>query len=107
MKEKSYVLIDADGDGKIGQEDLNTSEKIQDLQESAAKFVSQTKMAWLSLIGMLVLTCILFFPFIDVTRVQAIGEFISMLYVSLSGIVAAYMGVTAWVYQKNKDANLN
>ena len=105
MKEKSYILIDADGDGKIGQEDLNTSEKIQDLQESAAKFLSQTRMAWVSLLGMLVLTALLFFPFIDVARVQAIGEFISMLYISLSGIVAAYMGVTAWLYQKNKDSN--
>jgi hypothetical protein len=50
---------------------------------------------------------VLFFPFIDVERVKAIAEFISMLYISLSGIVATYMGVSAWVYQKNKDANSN
>ena len=104
MKEKSYVLIDADGDGKISTEDLNTSEKILDLKEKDAKFSSQTKMAWISLFGMLFLTFLLFTPYIDIDRVKAIAEFISMLYISLSGIVATYMGVSAWVYQKNKES---
>jgi cytochrome bd-type quinol oxidase subunit 2 len=107
MKGKSYVLIDTDNDGKISSEDIDNSNKILDLQEKGSKFSNQTKMAWISLAGMLVLTAVLFFPFIDVERVKAIAEFISMLYISLSGIVATYMGVSAWVYQKNKDANSN
>ena len=102
MKEKSYVLIDADGDGKISDTDIDSSSKIQELKEKGEKFEAQKKMAWLSLIGILFITLLLFLPFVDVTRVQSIGEFISMLYVSLSGIVAAYMGTTAWIYQKDK-----
>ena len=103
MKEKSYVLIDTDNDGKISSEDIDNSNKILDLKEKGSKFSNQTKMAWVALFGILFLTALLFFPFIDIERVKAIAEFISMLYISLSGIVATYMGVSAWVYQKNKD----
>lgn len=103
MKEKSYVLIDTDGDGKIGTEDIDNSNKIQELKEKGSKFSNQTKMAWIALAGIILLTAALFFPFIEIERVKAIAEFISMLYISLSGIVATYMGVSAWVYQKNKE----
>ena len=103
MKEKSYVLIDVDNDGKISTEDIDNSNKIRDLKEKDSKFSNQTKMAWIALVGILFLSAALFSPFIDIDRVKAIAEFISMLYISLSGIVATYMGVSAWVYQKNKD----
>lgn len=105
MKEKSYVLIDTDGDGKIGTEDIDNSNKIQELKEKGSKFSNQTKMAWIALAGIILLTAALFFPFIEIERVKAIAEFISMLYISLSGIVATYMGVSAWVYQKNKETH--
>ena len=103
MKEKSYVLIDTDGDGKIGTEDIDNSNKIQELKEKGSKFSNQTKMAWIALAGIILLTAALFFPFIEIERVKAIAEFISMLYISLSGIIATYMGVSACVYQKNKE----
>ena len=47
MKQKSYVLIDTDNDGKISSEDIDNSNKILDLKEKDSKFSNQTKMAWL------------------------------------------------------------
>lgn len=103
MSEKSYKPIDLDNDGKISNEDIDNSNKIQDLFEKGSKFSNQTKMAWFSLIGIVTVTLILFLPYIEIERVKVIAEFISMLYVSLSGIVATYMGVSAWIFQKSKD----
>jgi uncharacterized membrane protein len=104
---KSYELLDLDQDGKISEDDLVKSEKVMDITNKFEKFENQTRMSWVALLGILILTFILFLPFIDVARLTIISEFISMLYISLSGIVATYMGVSAWVYQKNKDANSN
>lgn len=100
MKEKSYALIDVDKDGKISSQDIENSRKIQELEEKEDKLRNQTRMAWVSLYGILILTVILFLPVIDIQRVQVISEFISMLYVALAGIVSTYMGVSAWIQKK-------
>jgi hypothetical protein len=39
-------------------------------------------------------------PFVDIEKVTAIGEFIGMFYISLAGILAAYMGTQAWSLRK-------
>lgn len=105
MKEKSKlgIIIDTDNDGTITEQDISHSTLIQEVNEKSQKFKSQKNMAWFSLISIVVLSVLLFLPFIEIDRVQSIGEFIAMLYISLSGIVATYMGTTAWIYQKNKD----
>lgn len=103
MSEKSFTVLDTNKDGKITHKDITYSEKIQDIQQKVSKFSNQTKMAWLSLISMILATAFLFSPYIDITKIHAITEIVIMLYITLSGIVATYMGVTAWIYQKNKE----
>jgi hypothetical protein len=66
-----------------------------ELQEEKA--VAQKKMAWFALIGMFVVTAILFSPIFPDTRIAVITEILGLFYISVAGVVGAYMGVTAWI----------
>lgn len=100
MGKEILEMLDADKNGITTDEEITSAEKIQALEERINKSEAQEKMAWVSLIGILVFTGLLFMPFVSIEKVAAIGEFIGMLYISLAGILAAYMGAQAWTMRK-------
>lgn len=100
MGKEVLKMLDCDKDGITSEAEIETATKIQELEERISKSEAQEKMAWISLWGILIFTGFLFTPYIDITKVQAIGEFIGMFYISLAGILAAYMGTQAWVLRK-------
>lgn len=93
-------LIDTDKDGIITQAELELADKLSELQEKMEKSNTQAKMAWLALVGILVFTAFLFSPYVDIARLDTIGEFIGMFYISLAGILATFMGTQAWTMRK-------
>lgn len=100
MERNIMELLDENKDGVITQEELNLAKEIQDLKEEMKKNENQSKMAWVSLIAILVFTAFLFSPYIDITRLDSISEFIGMFYITLAGVVAAFMGTQAWSMRK-------
>lgn len=100
MGKEILEMLDSDKDGVASEEEITSAEKIQALEERINKSEAQEKMAWVSLIGILVFTGLLFMPFVSIEKVAAIGEFIGMFYISLAGILAAYMGAQAWTMRK-------
>ena len=100
MGKEILEMLDCDKDGVTSEEEIVSAAKIQELQEKISKSEAQEKMAWLSLISILVFTVLLFMPFVSIDKVVAIGEFIGMFYISLAGILAAYMGTQAWTMRK-------
>ena len=38
--------------------------------------------------------------FVDIARVQALSDISNLFYITGGGVVAAYMGTTAWVQKK-------
>lgn len=100
MGKEILEMLDADKNGITTDEEITSAEKIQALEERINKSEAQEKMAWVSLIGILVFTGLLFMPFVSIEKVAAIGEFIGMFYISLAGILAAYMGTQAWTMRK-------
>ena len=100
MGKEILEMLDSDKDGVASEEEISSGSKIQELQEKIRKSEAQEKMAWVSLIGILVFTGLLFMPFVSIEKVAAIGEFIGMFYISLAGILAAYMGTQAWTMRK-------
>ena len=100
MGKEILEMLDADKNGITTDEEITSAENIQALEERINKSEAQEKMAWVSLIGILVFTGLLFMPFVSIEKVAAIGEFIGMLYISLAGILAAYMGTQAWTMRK-------
>jgi uncharacterized membrane protein len=100
MGKEILEMLDCDKNGVTSEEEIVSAAKIQELQEKISKSEAQEKMAWLSLISILVFTVLLFMPFVSIDKVVAIGEFIGMFYISLAGILAAYMGTQAWTMRK-------
>ncbi len=100
MGKEILEMLDCDKNGVASEEEISSATKIQELQERIRKSEAQEKMAWISLIGILIFTGLLFTPFVSIEKVTAIGEFIGMFYISLAGILAAYMGTQAWTMRK-------
>ena len=100
MGKEILNMLDADKNGITTDDEINSAEKIQALEERIKKSEAQEKMAWVSLIGILIFTAFLFTPWVSIEKVVAIGEFIGMFYISLAGILAAYMGTQAWTMRK-------
>lgn len=100
MGKEILNMLDSDKNGITSDEEISAAEKIQALEERIRKSEAQEKMAWISLFGILLFTAVLFMPFVSIDKVAAIGEFIGMFYISLAGILAAYMGTQAWTLRK-------
>ena len=100
MGKEILKMLDSDKNGVTTEEEINAASKIQELEEKIRKSEAQEKMAWISLIGILIFTAVLFLPFVSIEKVAAVGEFIGMFYISLAGILATYMGTQAWSMRK-------
>ncbi len=90
-------LVDLDADGNcVSEEELETTEKLLTLEINEKKADSQNKMAWLSLISMLLFVAILFTPLISIDRVNALSDLFGLYFIAVSGILGAYMGFSTW-----------
>lgn len=84
------------------EDDLDKDGKISELELKSllGKQSTQRRMAWTSLISMIVFTVMIFLPIIPEERIQLLLELSSMFYVAMASIVGAYMGITAFMSRK-------
>ena len=98
-----YADYDADGDGVVSDEELETSKELQELKISNERAQAQRSMSWFALWGMLL------YPSLVVASswaglVQAasiLGDMASVYFVSVAGILAAFFGAQAWSNRGN------
>ena len=98
-----YADYDADGDGVVTDEELETSKELQELKISNERAQAQRSMSWFALWGMLL------YPSLVVASswaglVQAasiLGDMASVYFVSVAGILAAFFGAQAWSNRGN------
>ena len=95
-----FEKYDLDADGVVSDEEIARAEKIQETEDKSRKHLAQLRLARYSLMGMGVYTLLLFMPFIPDSRIMLLKEISPLLYISLSGVVGAYMGFTSWMDRK-------
>ena len=100
MRKDIKQMVDSNSDGLVTDEEINLANKMHELQEKVRKSESQEKMAWIALFGIILFTAFLFSSYIEIDKVDKIGEFIGMFYITLAGVVATYMGTQAWAMRK-------
>lgn len=83
-------IIDLDGDGMISKNE-------QDIYEKKAK--NRRGMAWISLIAMVVSGISLMF-LVPESRLQKLNAMLDLYWISLGGIVGAYVGISSWMSKK-------
>jgi cytochrome bd-type quinol oxidase subunit 2 len=84
------LKIDLDGDGVI-------SKKEEEIYERKAK--NRRMMAWLSLVALIASGFSLMF-FVPESRLSQLNGILELYWLSLGGIVGAYVGMSAWASRK-------
>jgi|TARA_R110002020_G_scaffold48763_9_gene139013 hypothetical protein len=95
-----YEEFDVDGDGVVSDKELATVKAIHEAETAEEKAEAQKKMAWISLISMLVFTALVFMPIFPDSRIKALADLFGLFYIGMAGVVGAYMGMTAYMSAK-------
>jgi len=88
--------LDMDGNGLVTGDDLAISEAMDKHEKSDA----QRRMAWVSMISMIVFTAAVFLPIFPDARIKALSDLFGLFYIGQAGVVGAYMGMTAYMSAK-------
>lgn len=92
-----YTKIDANKDGVITDEEITNAQALTELENKDKKEDQLRKMAWISMISMIIFTITLFTPFVSVERLTAMDNIISMFYIAQAGVVASFFGSSAYM----------
>lgn len=95
-----YSKYDLDHDGIITDEELAAAKEIGEAEAQIRKLRAQKHMATVALGACLGFTLILLTPAVSVERVNALSDLFGLFYISMAGVVGAYMGVSAWMSRK-------
>lgn len=95
-----YEEYDVDGDGVVSDVELATVKAIHEAETAEEKADAQKRMAWVSLVAMLVFTSFVFLPIFPDSRIKALADLFGLFYIGMAGVVGAYMGMTAWMANK-------
>jgi hypothetical protein len=94
------VDFDVDGDGTITPEEVAMKERMLEIELREEKAESQKFMAWVAMGMMIIFTIFLFTPMLSDSRVNALADLLGLFYIAQTGVVAAYMGATAYMAGK-------
>ena len=102
--DSDYADYDADGDGVVSDEELETSKELQSLRLQSERADAQKTMAWFSLWGMLLYpSLVVCSAWVGLEQAASIlGDMASVYFVSVAGILAAFFGAQAWSNRNSK-----
>lgn len=85
----------------ISDIDMNNDGKIDDFEEQAyeRKAKNRRRMAWVSLIAMIATAFSLIFV-VPEARLEKLSGLLELYWISLGGIVGAYVGISAWINRR-------
>ena len=101
QEESQYNEYDLDGDGIVSDDELEIVQKIHEAENADQKDDAQRRMAWISMVAMILFTVVVMIPgFIPETRLKLLGDLSALFYIGMAGVVGAYMGMTAYMSRK-------
>ena len=95
-KNSVHNELDLDGDGVVSDAELAAAAAIEQHEKADA----QRRMAWISLIAMIIFTMAVFLPIFPDSRIKALADLFGLFYIGMAGVVGAYMGMTAYMSAK-------
>ena len=96
QEDSKFNELDIDGDGVVSDAELAVAEAIDRHEKSDA----QRRMAWVSMVSMIVFTAAVFLPIFPDGRIKALSDLFGLFYIGQAGVVGAYMGMTAYMSAK-------
>ena len=100
QKGSKYEQFDLDGDGVVTDKELARSEHMIRLENSDKMQDQQRMLCWVSSISSIILIVLVMSPVIPDARVEMVTALLSTYVVANLGIVATFMGTTAFTRSK-------
>ena len=100
QKGSQYEKFDLDGDGIVSDQELSRSEHMIRLENSDKMQDQQRMLCWVSSISSIILIVLVMSPAIPDARVEMVTALLSTYVVANLGIVATFMGTTAFTLSK-------
>ena len=95
-----YEKFDLDGDGIVSDQELSRSEHMIRLENSDKMQDQQRMLCWVSSVSSIILIVLVMSPAIPDARVEMVTALLSTYVVANLGIVATFMGTTAFTRSK-------
>ena len=95
-----YKDADLDNNGEVSDEEIQNYQEILKAQLQEEKADSQRRMAWVSLLSMVVFALLPLFPFVPDSRLSTLASLSDMLFLSQASIVGLYFGATAYMAKR-------
>ena len=99
-KGSQYEQFDLDGDGIVSDDELARSEHMIRLENSDKMQDQQRMLCWVSSVSSIILIVLVMSPVIPDTRVEMVTALLSTYVIANLGIVATFMGTTAFTRSK-------
>jgi len=95
-----YAAYDLDQDGVVTDAEMSRSKEMLELELREEKSEAQKQMAWVAMFAMIGFSVALFTPLVSESRVAALADLLGLFYIAQTGVIGAYMGVSAWMSRR-------
>lgn len=103
LQEDSILdVADLDGDGVLTNGEIGKHERLLRIDNWDKQQDQQRHMAWVAMLSMVVLTLALVLPILSTERIEALNGLMTMFYTAQMGVVAAFMGASAYVRTRER-----
>lgn len=104
LQEDSILdVADLDGDGVVTNGEIGKHERLLRIENWDKQQDQQRHMAWVAMGSMVVLTLALVLPILSTERIEALNGLMTMFYTAQMGVVAAFMGASAYVRTRERS----
>ena len=93
--------VDLNHDGNVSDQEMNHFEKINQLQLANDRDRNHIKLAWAAMISIIVVTLLLFTPFVQTDKITALKDIIELFYIAQASVIGFYMGAKTYL-ERNK-----
>lgn len=96
-------MFDCNNDGKVDQDDIQMTQQITKLEIDQRKDKNQVQLAWVAMVSIVVITLLLFCPFVADSRIAVVSDILDVFYVAQASIIGFYVGANTYLSRKNTN----
>jgi hypothetical protein len=89
--------FDLDKDGEVTDNEITKSNELMELELREEKAQTQKFISYIALASMIVVTAVLMSSIVTDSRVESLGNLLSMFYLAQASIIGFYFGATAYM----------
>jgi hypothetical protein len=88
---------DLNKDGDVTDNELLKSDELLELELREEKAQTQKFISYIALTSIIIVTAVLMSPIVSDSRVESLGNLLSMFYLAQASIIGFYFGATAYM----------